>query len=263
MIRFLKIGSDPEFFIRDSETKEYLPSFYFTEGTKTHPLELGNDYKIIKDNIVIEGNIPPAGTKEEWINNMLFLKNKIKEAISVISTAQIFEGDIAPFKREFINTEDGQSFGCSTFIDAWENQVKTSPIFFDKNRTCGCHVHISYDITEDSSITNKEVINIALARALDFFLGIPSDSIFYCKKRRDGYGTLGAFRNTSYGMEYRPLGGHFAKDIYLGWIYEQVQKAISWLNIDGNFSKILSLENPDIRHYNFLEINFNDQIKIK
>ncbi len=91
MIRFLKIGSDPEFFIRDSETKEYLPSFYFTEGTKTNPLELGNDYKILKDNLVIEGNIPPAGTKEEWINNMLFLKNKIKEAISVISTAQIFD----------------------------------------------------------------------------------------------------------------------------------------------------------------------------
>ena len=138
MIRFLKIGSDPEFFIRDSETKEYLPSFYFTEGTKTNPLELGNDYKILKDNLVIEGNIPPAGTKEEWINNMLFLKNKIKEAISVISTAQIFEGDIAPFKREFINTEDGQSFGCSTFIDAWENQVKTSPIFFDKNSSYAC-----------------------------------------------------------------------------------------------------------------------------
>ena len=259
-IIFDKIGSDPEFFIKNE--KEFLPSYFFTEGTKENPLEIGNGFKILKDNLVFEGNIPPASNKIDWIKNMLFLKNEINLLVKK-ENAFIFEDDIATFSTEYIETMDGQLFGCSSYKDAWKLKEFNSPIFKDNDRTCGFHIHISYDLVDLERIyPSKEMMNAVLARALDFFLGIPSDHIFYCKKRRQGYGSLGSYRDTSYGIEYRPLGGHFTKDCYLSWIYDQVQKAINFLQNIENVNKLLSLPKPKKEYYDFLGINLEEQINI-
>ena len=62
--------------------------------------------------------------------------------------ALIFEGDIATFNSEYVETMDGQIFGCSSYKDAWKLKEFNSPIFKDNDRTCGFHIHISYDLID-------------------------------------------------------------------------------------------------------------------
>lgn len=261
MPKFVMIGSDPEFFIKTKNT--YLPSYLFTEGNKIVPESLGDDYFVLKDNLVIEGNIPPASDCDSWVKNMLSLKTQISNIITEVNDkAILFEGDKAVYKEEYIDTPDGQLFGCSSFIDAWEKVVKLSPNFESNFRTCGFHIHLSYDLTEKELELGytKPDMNVLIIRALDHFLGLPSDKTFYCQERREGYGLLGSYRDTPYGVEYRPLGGHFTKEKYLIWIYEQVQKTFLYLNDENNLNKLNDLKTASFENYEYLGIDLKKQI---
>jgi len=101
MIKFDTIGSDPEFLIHNGE--EFLPSFMFIKGTKKNPENKGNGFAILKDNLLIEGNIPPARERDEFIGYMTLLKELINDVLEV-SGAKLFEDDIAAFEDKYIFT---------------------------------------------------------------------------------------------------------------------------------------------------------------
>ena len=268
MLKFKMIGSDPEFFVYDQQNNITVPSFMITDGTKEFPLEYEKGFKILKDNLVLEGNIPPSSTKEEWINNMLKLKKDFNNIIKQVnSNFTLLEGDLEYYSLENINTVDGLSFGCSNYLNAWDYSEYTTPSFKKNFRTCGFHIHVSFDVEEDSLIKDPLIIGAFLTRLFDMFLGIPSDEIYYCGDRRKGYGALGSFRLTDYGIEYRSLGGYFTKDEYLGWIYDQVIKIFNFINntdldLINKLVKPTSLKNIQY-NYKLLNINLKDQLNNK
>lgn len=263
MIKFNKIGSDPEFFLVDKEGNP-VPSFLFIEGSKHDPQVMEPGFSVLRDNLLAEGNIPPVDNKEEFIDNMKTLK-RIINILASSGDAKITYADIMKYHPMWINTPDGQEFGCSMYMNAWTGKEVQTPMLEGDTRSAGMHIHISYDIVDKNCGINKTEFNRLIAKAMDYFVGIPSDQIFYSGERRKFYGALGSYRNTNYGgVEYRSLGGFFTQDKYLGWIYDQTMKAIDYCKEIHNIELLREIHSPDVKNYEILGINLEEQlIKIK
>ena len=250
MLKLQTIGSDPEFFIRKKKDGTYMPSSLITSGTKFAPEEAGTKgFLIHKDNLTVEGNIPPSKNKEEFIHSMKFLKNIIN-TIAEIKGCEIVCEDSVEFKNRFLDLEDAKEFGCSGFFNSWDSQLCEieTPKLETNKRVAGFHLHLGYKF--DESKFGMGEIAKAIGRAYDLFVVLPSDEIKYDEFRRNNYGSYGSIRIKSYGVEVRALGSYFANDEYLDWVYDQVIKMFDWLNIEGNIEKILSFDNvgdSDIR----------------
>lgn len=255
IIEFQTIGADPEFGIKKDGIS--LPSYMFIDSEKGNPKKIAKGFGVVKDNLLIEGNIPPAKTKQGFVENMSMLVHLISVILSK-SNANLYFEDIITYAKEFIDTPDGQSFGCSSYVDAWGLQVKQSPSLRGNNRPIGGHIHIGYKIL-DENYSQKD-LNPALARAFDYFLSLPADTVKYCKERRENYGSLGSFRDTKYGFEYRSLGGFFMNMEYLGWVYDQSMKAIEYISDPENLEKIMAITEPLYEHYDTLGISLVNQI---
>jgi len=256
LIKIKSIGSDPEFFVKNE--KGFLPSTMFIAGTKELPEEMGDGFALLKDNLSIEGNIPASYSKKEFINNLEFLKKLINIAIenSPVPDAKITYTDEARFKRAYLMSEDGMTFGCSSYEDAWEIKKVPTPVLIGLNtRQIGFHIHIGYEILDDSDYT-KDVFNVAITRAFDALISYQSDKVHYSKTRRDHYGKFGSYRDKPYGVECRSLGGFFTQEKYLGWVYDQVMNVADFVN--EHIDDILNAKNIE----EVVKINFKNNIKI-
>lgn len=256
IIKFKTIGSDPEFGIIDGNNNP-LPSFIFFDGTKDKPKKMGGDFAILKDNLLVEGNIPACETKEEFVDAMKFLKDLIQIPLTT-ENLKVASEDILEYNEMWINTPDGQEFGCSKFKAAYRKRELDTPILNGLKRPIGFHIHIGYEVL-DKSFNRKELNNL-IAKAMDLFVGMPSDEIKYTPERRANYGALGSYRDTSYGMEYRSLGGYFTQDKYLPWVYEQTVKAIEFCGIEKNLELLESFAVASKDNYDIANININEQI---
>ena len=255
MIKFDKIGSDPEFgVIKDGQM---LPSYMFINGKKNEPEEIENGFFLQKDNLLLEGNIPPSSSKGEFIESMKFLKMLANTIVSQ-KGAELICGDLFEYDDEFIQTEDGQTFGCSGADHTYSQMSHRTPKLRGNKRPVGGHIHLGYEIVTDKY--DHEDLNYALAKAWDYFVTMPSDKVLYTKERRESYGITGGFRHTRYGLEFRSLGGHFMKDEYLEWIYNQTMKVVDFVSIESNYKKLLLVKSCDEKYYKLLNINLDEQI---
>ncbi|MHA2366498.1 MAG: putative amidoligase domain-containing protein [Candidatus Hodarchaeales archaeon] len=258
MIKLDKIGSDPEFGIV-SKDGENLPSFMFFDGTKHEPEDMGNGFAILKDNLLVEGNIPACSNEEEFVDSMKFLKGIIQIVLDT-QEAKLASEDILEYNQLYVFSPDGQEFGCSNFKSAYKRGVIRTPAMRGMTRQIGNHIHFSYKIDEDATIKTKEAFNKVIVKAMDYFIGIPSDKIKYTKERRESYGALGSYRTTKYGGEYRSLGGFFTQDKYLPWIYKQTVKAFDFCKDPENVEKLKGIKFPSEENYKLLNINLKEQL---
>lgn len=256
MINNITIGSDPEFFI----FKEDLPesSIGLIEGTKHKPQEVAPGYGILKDNVLIEGNIPPADTKEEFVSNMKQLKEFMSE---MIAPNRLVCADSAEFTKKQLNNFEARQFGCAPYFNAWTLGVNSPKDLADLDyRVAGFHIHMGYKYSGDLS---EDYIAMYITRAFDYFVVYPSRQIYNDPIRAKYYGDFGNFRIVPHGVECRSLGGYFCKDEYLGWVYDQTIKTLEYCSIPENLEKLDKVTAPDIspeENYNFLNINLEEQI---
>ena len=235
------IGSDPEAFVVNDNSGNVVSSKRFTLGTKDEPEELGGGYAILNDNILIEGNVPPASNKEEFVANM----NKLWEYMNERAKrreAHIHNADCMEISEALLKTDEAQEFGCSAFRDAWNGFLEiATPQLITRMRPAGCHIHLGFDEEHKS-----EEFLTAIVRAFDMYVTMPSIKITGENYRTSNmYGLLGACRLTSYGVECRSLGGTFFNPKWFGWIYDNVEKAVNFANDYQEFFVKL----PEIHHY--------------
>lgn len=258
MFKNITIGSDPEFFIFNNDVPE--SSIGLINGTKEDPEEVAPGYGILKDNVLIEGNIPPARTKEEFISNMRQLKEFMNE---IISPYEIVCADSAKFTPQQLDNYEARRFGCMPYFNAWTLGINSPANLVELDwRTSGCHIHCGYTYEGEEPI-DSDWLAVLITRAFDYFVVYPSRIIYDDPIRSKYYGDYGNFRIKEYGVECRSLGGYFAKDEYLGWIYDQTIKAIMFCDSPENRDKLNKVSSPDIdkeRGYEILGIKLEDQL---
>lgn len=108
-------------------------------------------------------------------------------------------------------------------------------------------------------------MNGAIARAFDYFVVYPARLHHNDEFRAKYYGIYGSYRDTSYGLEVRSLGGYFSKDKFLGWIYDNTIKMLEFCSSLENIEKLKKVdslyETVDSKliksYYSTLGVNIN------
>lgn len=240
-IKNVTIGADPEMFIFDTKEKKVISSIGIIPGEKgdawrddSWPEGFGLEI----DNILAEFNIPPVTTKKEFINNMNFMKNYIREFVKKVNP----NFDILCTASKIVDEDQLQSkeaklFGCSVDYNAYTQGPNPKPQGETTNlRSAGCHLHLGYD----SPDTERSV---EMIKMMDIFLGLPSVIIDRDRKRRSLYGKAGCFRLTGYGLEYRVLSAKmYDTDELMSLVWDGVEAAITSFNRGFIFDKEFSVD---------------------
>ncbi len=223
------IGSDPEWFIYSNTENKFITSCGKIGGTKHSPIPFSTikGFTIQEDNVAVEGTIPPVNNLEEWLHNLNFLKNYVRETILTPKGYVPKYISSARFEEKDLDNKQAQVMGCDTSYSAYTflpHKVDRSDYTL---RTTGMHVHIGYDKPDAD-------LSLELIKAMDLYLGIGSVLIDKDDERRKMYGKAGDWRLKEYGCEYRSLGGYFMdNDELLAWVYNNTLEAIRFIN-EGN-----------------------------
>jgi len=222
------IGSDVEFFLKKKDTHEIISAEGLIQGTKKEPFKFDKEnafFATSLDNVMAEGNIPPAKTPKEFYQHVEKLRNYIDSVIP-----QDLETVAIPAARldfEQLMTENAQIFGCEPSLNCWSGEQVIPQPSGDNLRSAGFHIHIGYD--NPNPETNKK-----LARAMDLFIGVPSVLMEPENERKQvGYGCAGNYRDQKHGMEYRTTSSYFASEQKLvEWCFNNAEHAIKFVNDD-------------------------------
>lgn len=255
----LTIGSDPEFFIVQQDGTAF-PSTQLLNGTKEHPEDMGNGYAILKDNVLVEANIPPAKNEQEFIDHMRQVKAMINTLLNMRGLA-LHSADSMTYDKVFLQDPEANEFGCSAYKNGWQlGSFSAEDMSHLPKRVAGFHIHIGYEILDKDY--SKMFMNRMIARAFDYFVVAPARMHFNDEFRAKYYGIFGVYRDCTYGVECRALGGHFTDDKYLSWVYKNTIKALEFCSVEENIEKLQAIEAPDLDnmeaimgYYEDLEIN--------
>lgn len=251
-MKFL-IGADPEFFIK-KKYGGYASAVGLIGGSKWEPKKIDEDgHAILEDNVAVEFNIKPASSFDEFRSSI----HKVLDHIRGILPGYEFSKESAvSFPQEELMTPEAQMFGCEPDFDAWRECVNEKPCANDKNlRSAGGHIHVGSDL----AINNP----VAVIRAMDLFLGVPSTQLDAGTLRRELYGKAGCFRAKSYGAEYRTLSNFWIfDDSLIQWAFEGTQRALEFVEkgntidvADGyRIQRCINTNNPD--DFDFLKAKF-------
>lgn len=222
----VKVGTDPELFVRHKKSGKIVSAHDLMPGTKLapHPVEKG---AVQVDGVAAEFNIDPATTSLEFTNNIATVMDKLQGFIG--KEYELVAEPVAVFDRDYFKSlpEINRELGCNPDWNAWTGQLTEKPDGDVDFRTACFHVHIGWgegmDPTDDTHIQDcREIV-----RNLDYYLGMHSLMWDDDTKRRSLYGRAGAFRPKPYGVEYRPLSNVVLRSPRLQtWVFSAAQKCV-------------------------------------
>lgn len=218
----MKLGCDPEIFLADAAGA--LVSAIDKIGGSKHnprPLPIGPGYAVQEDNVAIEFNIPPADSKEAFVNSINAAKNYLSHEIEQMGLR--FNGlSAASFPIRELAHPMAHVFGCDPDFDAWKGgEENRKPMSADKTlRSAGGHVHIGHKFNSPEEL-------IQFIKYMDLCLGVPSVLMDNGELRKQLYGKAGAFRFKPYGGEYRTLSNFWVfDDKYINWVWDATDQAM-------------------------------------
>lgn len=105
------VGADPELFLKDSEGK-LVPAFLFVHGSKDNPEPISQEgHAIQHDNIMLEYNIPPCKTEDEFVKHNKFVLDYIKETICKPNNLTLSIEASAHLGEEYLTNPIALEFG--------------------------------------------------------------------------------------------------------------------------------------------------------
>lgn len=227
------LGADPELFLLHSDGSP-KSAIDVIPGTKEDPHPISKEgHSVQVDNVLLEFNVPPSDNADSMYNDIQliidwFYKNIPKnDKLSLHASKR--------FTKEELTHPSALEFGCDPDFNAWTEEMNEPPNIIDKFlRSAGGHVHISYN---NASMERS----IALIKALDLFLGVPSILMDSDIRRRKLYGKAGCFRFKTYGsvkgVEYRTLSNFWTTSLaYVKFIYDGVDRALSYIDNEEELS---------------------------
>lgn len=221
----ITVGADPEFFLRINGALK--SSVGLIGGTKESPASLPRKgFFIQEDNVAVEFNIPPAKTAREFVDSIDWSVTYIGQRLNA-NGIQIALESSAIFPETELNTPQALMFGCDPDFNAWKDgKVNPRPRSNEAGlRTCGGHVHLGYDDKFESP-DEERFFRHRVVQAADAVLGVPSVLEDLDTRRALLYGKAGAFRPTSYGLEYRVLSNFWLRrNLWARWVYDGISRA--------------------------------------
>lgn len=217
----IKLGCDPEAFLLDIQG-QLKSSIGLIGGSKEVPrplFQLGEGYGVQEDNVAIEFNIPPAESRNAYIESISKTLNHLMTIVPEGLT--IGRMSAASFPVSELQNPAALVFGCDPDYNAWTLGMNPKPDAEDKTlRSCGGHVHVGYDM--NSGVRGEDII-----RMMDLYLGVPSVLMDKGELRKQLYGKAGAFRIKPYGVEYRTLSNFWIFDERtIGWVWDNTNRAV-------------------------------------
>ena len=241
----IKIGADPEFFLRDTETGNLVSAYGMIEGTKHDPVKVECG-AIQVDGMALEFNIDPASTWQEFNHNIEAVLRQLRERIDKRYKFEFIP--VADFGKEYIDQqpEEAKLLGCDPDYNAWLHAINPKPNGDLGFRTASGHIHIGW--TNEQDITHPEHIEAAemMAKQLDIFVGLPSLIWDQDTRRRQMYGQFGVYRPKHYGMEYRTLSNVWVENPNLRKsVFSQAKYAVDNLLSGTQFYNSVNPHNID------------------
>lgn len=227
------LGCDPELFVRNPNSGAYISAHDMIPGTKEEPHLVPNGMVQV-DGTALEFGIDPAATEDEFVSRITSVKGTLREMVP--AGYEICAHPVATFEPTYFKELPpwAVELGCTPDFNAWTGEVNPRPNQRETFRTGSGHIHIGF--TSDADVydnTHFEKCR-AVARQMDYYLGVYSlfwdDDI----KRRSLYGKAGAFRVKPYGVEYRTLSNRWTdSEMLMRWVYRAAVKGTQDL-LDGN-----------------------------
>lgn len=249
----LKIGSDPEVFVKHIETGEIASIIGVFNAGKDDPLDIGNGCFVQEDNILAEFNIPPCKTKYEFLSSINYAKDYIDLAITPLSM-ELYYSSSELATDEVLLDEKANVFGCSP---SWNSLLEQTSSLEEldtqdlKMRSSGFHIHFGWDNPTDEERDRLSMF-FEICVTLPLLLLDKDDH-----NRRSLYGKIGDMRDKQYGVECRSLGGYFLKDDEtISNIWDRSLKAVK-------MAKESNISNNELRADILKHLNPNEDLDIE
>jgi hypothetical protein len=213
------IGADPELFLQNPNSGEFISGHDMCPGTKHEPFKVPHG-AVQVDGTALEFNIDPALTSDEFVRNV----NSVRETLKGFNPGyNLVPEPVATFDNEYFKKIPmmAKRLGCDPDFNGWSLQTNAPPNPGKRPfRTGAGHIHIGWTENEDVYETDHFELCGAMARQMDYCLGIYSLLWDKDPTRRLLYGKAGAFRPKPYGMEYRVMSNAWLKSpILIRWVY--------------------------------------------
>ena len=199
----VKIGCDPELFLRDPITGAFISGHDVLPGTKAAPFKV-NRGAVQIDGTALEFNTDPADSCDEFITNIATVMAEMQRIAG--ADRHIVAVPVAEYDPEYFKTipPSALELGCTPDFNAWTYDMNPMPDGERTMRTGSGHVHIGWGDFDQNS--EEHFLACAqLCRQLDYYVGIESLKWDPDNTRRQLYGMAGAMRPKPYGAEYRVL----------------------------------------------------------
>lgn len=238
------IATDPEFFLKDSQTGIITSVAGKLGYGKENKLDLGNGVRVQEDNVLLEFDTDPHSSFSDFEKNIMTafdacsdVAGKLGLELVLAKSSHVFSAaEIAEFP------ESGLEFGCDPDYNALTGMRNPKPASADAGlRTAGGHIHIGYDHLGENMLTseNQKVLGVMC----DYFHGLESLLMDDDDMRRELYGKAGSVRFKPYGIEYRTLSNFWLEDASKrAWAFQNAQRAFKMAT--GDFNEVVSMVDP-------------------
>lgn len=196
------MGGDPELMVVNTLKNRIESSLDIFPGNNKHSrLDLGGGFFAYPDNVLMEGTLPPAEVKDQFIHHYRTLFKGMNSLLSKNGSFKVKAQASHVFDDEQLTHKDAIEVGCNPEFCAWQRE-SYKPVLVGGLRTSGSHIHMGSEALLDP-YNQLDAIKL-----MDIFVGIPV-SILDCdptgQARKQLYGKMGRFRPCPYGVEYRTL----------------------------------------------------------
>jgi len=244
------IGSDVEFFVADAKGR-IVSAEGLIPGLKGDPARFDPDepwFATQLDNVLAEGNIPPADTADKFVANIARLHGHLENLVRTQIGGSLVAKAAHVFDESQLVTTWSKTFGCDPSYNCWTGAVEEVAPKHPCLRSAGFHIHIGY---KNPSVEQ----NISIAKACDLYLGVPSVLLDPegNLRREGGYGAAGNYRHQDHGVEYRTLSSSLAaKPELVRWAFQNAKLAYQVATNDGYIER-----NPILRTGSLIQTTIN------
>lgn len=232
----LKIGADPEFFVR--KNGKFISGHTFQCGTKDNPMKTENGHVQV-DGVALEVNVPPSETRDVFVANVLAVIGDLHKIVGP-SGCEVVAQPTALFEQGYFKSlpRSVKQLGCNPDFNAYTMGINETPNGRVLFRTGAGHIHLGW--TEDKAVDDwGHLVDCCdIVRQLDYFVGLRTLKYDRDDLRRSLYGQAGAFRPKPYGLEYRvPSNAWLADEKLAGEIFDATSMAFEFANAGGDLDR--------------------------